>query len=176
MQDQAVSNLNLFGRVSAVLLMLALALANSALFYFVIWDMMQPGQPYTVILFFISGCAHLIYFFLPWFAAQMLGPIFRSPSTNSSQYGSRGPADVAPASSFFVTVCTLFGLALCVSVIGFWALQSGILSKKNAELALITKANCLEIGGATQAIDGKLICLIKDTNISGGAVSTVSRR
>ena len=174
MTEPADSNPNLFNRMVGILLVLALSLANSALFYFVIWDMLSPSKPYSVILFFVSGGAHLIYFFLPWFFHEMLGPIFRSGSSEVTRFDAGNSA--AGSDGFFVTVCTQFGVVLCVSAIGLWLLQADFLREEKPSIALITKANCLEIGGRPQMVGDQLLCIVKEKDIKGVTVPTTSRR
>ena len=153
--------------------MLSLTIANSILFYFVIWDMLSPSKPYTVILFFISGSAHLIYFFLPWFVMECLGPIFRAGGEGNARFDRRAQGNDGPAAAF-LNVVTQFGVVLCLSAIGLWFLQSEFEPKEVPRLALITKANCLEIGGEPSLVDGKLVCIVKKKDIRALRVRTVT--
>ena len=66
MLEQTIDKPNNVNRLLLVSLVLALALANSSLLYFVLWDMLSPSNTFWVILFTISGAAHVIYLFLPW--------------------------------------------------------------------------------------------------------------
>ncbi len=163
MKERAGDNPKIFLRMAALLFILGLSLANSALFYFVIWDMLSPSKPYSVILFFVSGGAHLIYFFLPWFFAEMLGPVMRPSSDDARRYDASSQGE----GGFFLTACTQFGVVLCVSAIGLWFLQSDLLSGEQPRLALITEANCTEIGGTPKQVDDKIICVITKSDIKG---------
>lgn len=174
MKEQAGGSPNLFNRMAGILLILALSLANSALFYFVIWDMLSPSKPYSVILFFVSGGAHLIYFFLPWFCYEMLGSVFRGGSSEATRFDVNSSA--GGSDGFFVTVCTQFGVVLCVSAIGLWLLQSDLLREEKPSVALITKANCLEIGGQPQMVGDQLLCVIKEKDMKGVTVPATSRK
>ena len=175
MTEQADSKPNLFNRMVGILLIFGLSLANSVLVYFVIWDMLSPSKPYSVILFFVSGGAHLIYFFLPWFIREMLGPIFRTGSSEVTRFD--GSSSTGGSGDFFVTFCTQFGAALCISALGLWLLQSDLLRDEKPRLALITKANCVEIGGKPHMVDDQILCVVKEKGIKKGiAVPAVSRK
>lgn len=173
MKNKQSDKSSITNKLSILLLMLALTIANSILFYFVIWDMLSPSKPYTVILFFISGSAHLIYFFLPWLAIACLGPIFRGGGDGNARFDRRGQDDGGPAGAF-VTVVTQFGMVLCVSAIGLWFLQSAFEPDDVPRLALITEANCLEIGGAPDLVDGLLICIVKKKDIGVRRIQAVA--
>ena len=120
MREPARKKPNASLRVCMVLAAFVLSLGNSALFYFVIWDMMTPTKPLTVVLFTISGSAHLAYFFLPWFIKDMIGPVFTLSTVNTASYGSRGPDNYADESSFFVKLAVQFGMALCLLTLALW--------------------------------------------------------
>ncbi len=160
MKEAARKKPNASFRVCMALLALALSLGNSALFYFVIWDLMTPTKPLTVVLFVISGSAHLAYFFLPWFFKDMVGPIFTLSTVNTSSYGSRGPDNYADESSFFVKLTVQFGMALCLLTLALSLVQSGLLSGKEGQSSLIMEANCRQIGGELRRIAGTSVCVI----------------
>lgn len=160
--------LGAFNRVAGLLFVLGLCLANSILFYFVIWDMFSPSKPYTTILFVISGGANLVYVFLPWFARSMLAPIFQVHSDDVRRFDGAAASLSPRHDSPFASLCTIFGAALCVTTLGLWLVQAGFGAKKPENLALITKANCLEIGGEPQNVDGKLICIVPQGDIRAG--------
>ena len=167
-----------FNRVLAVGFVLALSAGNSALFYFVIWDMLSPSEPFSVILFFVSGSAHLAYFFLPWFAKEMLAPLFRPIASDSgrNQSGNNHPAGEASMNNGFVNVCAMFGMLLCTTAIGLWSLQSDLWRQAEPNMAMITEANCLQIEGEPKLIDGKLICVIEQKRSEGADTTRVDRR
>jgi len=156
MREEAHKDVNGAHRVLSVLLVLALMMANSALFYFVIWDMFRPSNRFAVILFFVSGGAHLTYFFLPWFIKSQLAPVFSDTVTGG---GGSGTAD---AGGFFVKLCVQMGLALCVTTLLLWALQQEFPWSAPEEdfKPLITEANCLKIGGTPTYVDGRLACVL----------------
>ena len=160
MREPAGKKPNASFKVCLVLAAFVLSLGNSALFYFVIWDMMTPTKPLTVVLFVISGSAHLVYFFLPWFVRDMFGPIFTLSTVNTAHYGSRGPDDYGDESSFFVKLTVQFGMALCLLTLALWLAQSGLLGGKKGPSSLITEANCRQIGGELRNIAGTSICMI----------------
>ncbi len=174
MMERADSSPNLFNRMAGILLILALSLANSGLFYFVIWDMLSPSKPYSVILFFVSGGAHLIYFFLPWFCYEMVGSIFGGGSSEATRFD--GSSSTGGSGGFFVTICTQFGVVLCVSAIGLWLLQADFLREEKPSVALITKVNCLQIGGEPRMVDGQLLCVVEEKDIGGLTVPAADRR
>ncbi len=64
------------GRMVAILVLIGIAAANSALFYFIIWPEFSPHDPFSAILFFISGGAHLIYFFIPCLSGYHPHPLY----------------------------------------------------------------------------------------------------
>lgn len=168
---------NVYSRCASLALITALSLANSALFYFVIWDMFSPSEPYTVILFFVSGSAHLVYFFLPWFAASVLAPVFRVDGTGASHYSGGARSQAPQTDNFFVTICTQFGVALCITALVLWALQIDWHSDPgDGHLALITKENCLQIGGAPQYVDGRLTCVLAKGDIRAVTMTGGERR
>ena len=173
--EQQNESPKIFNRLLVVGLLLALSAGNSALFYFVIWDMLSPLEPYSVILFFLSGSAHLVYFFLPWFIKAMLAPAFRRLTSEASRLDSRGGYQAGEASNGFVTVCAMVGMLLCITTIGLWSFQPDLWRQKEPTMALITEANCLAIGGAPKVIDGKLICIIEKKSINGIGLTRVSR-
>ncbi len=152
MSAQQNESPKIFNRLLVVGLLLALSAGNSALFYFVIWDMLSPSEPYSVILFFLSGSAHLGYFFLPWFIKEMLAPAFRLPASNSGRFDSRNSHQTGDASNGFVTACAMFGMLLCITTIGLWSFQSDLWRQKEPTMALITEANCLAIARAPKVI------------------------
>jgi putative hemolysin len=154
-----------FKRIGTVLLVVALSLANSLLFYFVIWDMLTPSQPFTVILFFVSGGAHLIYFFLPWFTRAMLAPIFRLRGDDVGRFDGAAGGRTAQDENGFVRLCTGFGAGLCVTSFVLLSLQFNFSAPESASMALITKENCLQIGGKPEYVHDKLICVVPKSEI-----------
>jgi len=162
-----------FSRISALLLVLGLAMSNSALFYFVIWDMLSPSQPYTAILFFVSGGAHLVYFFLPWFARSMLGPLFNQNMDDVRRFDGRAASLSPEHDNTFVTLCTIFGIGLCVATLGLLSLQLDFGEKQAENLALITKENCVQIGGQPEYDNGKLICFMPKGEIGAGGTRPI---
>jgi len=172
MTAQAIERPSWGGRVAALLLVLGLLLANSLLFYFVIWDLLSPSQPYTVILFFLSGAGQLGYFFLPWFAREILAPLFRASSEAGRRFRDGGHA--ARADGFVITVFTHIGAALCLSAIGLWFLQTELMPAEEPAPAYISEANCTQIGGKPVWTDGKLVCALEPESRKTG--SNLERR
>ena len=95
------------GRMVAILVLIGIAAANSALFYFIIWPEFSPHDPFSAILFFISGGAHLIYFFIPWFVVDVIGASFGTGGEDPSKYETNLGGDT---SGFFMRLCTLVGV------------------------------------------------------------------
>ncbi len=172
MMEQQYNRPEIFGRILALILLLTLIIGNSALFYFVIWDMLSASKPFTVILFIISGSAHLIYFFLPWFISSFLGPVFRR--SNKAQTGGS-----TESTRLFGKLCAQVGIVLCASVIGLWLVQQGLTPEERPMSVLITSANCQEIGGIPEMTEGKLVCIIMRTGMTyddpAGASKTANR-
>ena len=172
MMEQQYNKSKVFSRILTVILLLALTAGNSALFYFVIWDMLSPSRPFAVMLFIISGSAHLIYFFLPWFISSFLGPVFRR--SDKAQAGGS-----TESTCLFGKLCAQVGIVLCASVIGLWLVQQGLTPEERPISVLITSANCLEIGGIPEVTEGKLVCIIMRTGMTyddpAGASRTANR-
>ena len=160
MSAQQNNRPNVFYRVLAVFLALAVSVANSVLFYFVIWDMFSPSQPFSVVLFIGSGGAHLAYFFLPWFIKEMLVPLRQEPAVGGSRSASRNGGGKRNSIEGLATVCTMFAVLLGVTATGLWLVQS---QQEESNTAIITKANCEQVGGEFQLVEGKLVCVIEKT-------------
>ena len=152
---------NIFYRILAVSLALALSVTNSFLFIFVIWDMLSPSQPFSVILFVGSGGAHLAYFFLPWFVKEMLAPLLRRPVADSARLADQNSRRERKSIEGLATVCTMFAVLLGVTTTGLWLVQ---LLQEDANFAMITKANCEQVGGSFHSAEKKLVCVIDDPN------------
>ena len=116
----------------------------------------------TVILFFVSGCAHLIYFFLPWFIKEQLGPLFRTAALNTGHRSGEAIGSRNDGVANFSQIAVQVGVVLCLAAFAVWSLQSEIAGNDDHNLALITKANCVAIGGAAQDVAGKLVCIVMD--------------
>ena len=172
MMEQQYNKSKVFSRILTVILLLALTAGNSALFYFVIWDMLSPSRPFAVMLFIISGSAHLIYFFLPWFISSFLGPVFRR--SDKAQAGGS-----TESTRLFGKLCAQVGIVLCASVIGLWLVQQGLTPEERPMSVLITSANCQEIGGIPEMTEDKLVCIIMRTGMTydnpAGASRTANR-
>ena len=153
MFEQHYDRPKVFGRILALILLLTLIIGNSALFYFVIWDMLSPSKPFAVLLFIISGSAHVIYFFLPWFIASFLGPVVRR--SNKAQTGGS-----TESTYLFGKLCMQLGIVLSASAIGLWFVQVNLTPEERPRSVLITSANCQEIGGNLEVIEGKPVCTL----------------
>ncbi len=145
----------------AVTLVLALAVANSALIYFVIWDMLSPSEPYSVILFFISGSAHLIYLFFPWFIKNQLGPLFRTYPEDRRRCDRRENGSKSEFVGSFINFFICVGVALCFSSLAFFAIDLEVFDEEERLQALISEENCRLIKGKTVVINGRLICQVE---------------
>ena len=126
MLEQTIDKPDNLNRLLLVSLVLALSLANSSLLYFVLWDMLSPSKPFWVVLFTISGAAHVIYLFLPWLLGSLLGPLLRRSNAASSQFSGARTAETGDSGYFFTKLCAQVGILLCGAAIGLWLLQVGL--------------------------------------------------
>lgn len=147
------------GRLTVLLLLIALAVANSLFLYFVVWDLLSQGSLISKLMFSISASAHLLYFFLPWFARDLLAPIVSQSPPPSGRYAYRH--DDAPATEvgFLPKLMIVIGASLCVIGFGFGLVEVDPFGWKAKPLEpLISEANCARIGGKIVEIDGKTTC------------------
>ena len=164
MNENARDNSKATSAAVRVSLVLLLCCTNTALLYFVIWDMFSKSNPYGILMFAISGSAHLLYLFLPWFVAEQLGPFWRSAGSRVTRFDNQAIGGDEKGVSNFTYISVQFGVGLCLATITLWSLQSELGGKIDHNLALITRANCLEIGGKPEAVGDKLICIIENKN------------
>jgi hypothetical protein len=164
MSAHAISGPNQASGVSALLLVLGLAVANSLLFYFVIWDLLSNWEPFSVLLFIVSGSAQLTYVFLPWFVREMLAPAVEFPAGSSHRYRDPNTAPSAPAGVCFASVATKFGVVLCAVALGLWLLQANWPKTVEERPLYISEGNCASVGGSIKQVDGKVLCVLNDAN------------
>ena len=158
------SQIDGYFRLAIVLFVLVITIANSALFYFIIWDIFDPKDPYINILFFLSASAQLTYVFFPWFAKDLLRPVVKEQSSEGDHL-QRGASKITLFAKSFVQV----GVVMSLSSILFWAIiHEDAPSYEMAPLnVLITEDNCKKIGGKMKRVAGKLRCDTGTTEIQG---------
>jgi hypothetical protein len=147
-------------QVAVLLLVFGLAVANSLLFYFVIWDQLSNWEPISVLLFFVSGGAHLIYFFLPWFARELFAPVLDTSTRASRRLRDPNNSTPARATTSTVAVATWFGAALCATAIGLLLVQIDLFPAEEKPVPYISEANCIHVGGTLSKVDGKVTCVL----------------
>lgn len=143
------------GRIVAIFVLIGIAAANSALFYFVIWPEFSPNDPFSAILFFISGGAHLIYFFIPWFVVDVIGATFGTGGEDPTKYETQLGGDTA---GYFMRICIVVGGLSSVIVVLLSLLEDQLRSDPPPTPVTITRANCLYAGGVATMIGGRLTC------------------
>ncbi len=141
------------GRIVAILVLIGIAATNSALFYFVIWPEFSPHVPFSEILFFISGGAHLIYFFIPWFVVDVIGATFGTGGEDPSKYETQLGGDTA---GYFMRMCIVVGGFSCATVVVLSLLEDQL--RPAPPPVTITRANCLSAGGVPTMVGGRLTC------------------
>ena len=148
-------------QVGVLLLVFGLAVANSLLFYFVIWDsLLSDWEPISVLLFFVSGSAHLIYFFLPWFVRELLAPAVDTTTGTNRRFRDPNSGSPARATTSTVAVATWFGAALCATAIGLLLVQVDLFPAEEKPVPYISEANCIHVGGKISKLDGKVTCIL----------------
>ena len=143
------------GRIVAILVLIGIAVANSLLFYFVIWPEFSPHDPFSAILFFISGGAHLIYFFIPWFVVDVIGATFGTGGEDPTKYDTQLGSDSA---GYFMRICIVVGGLSCATVVMLSLLEDQLRPDPMPTPVTITRANCLYAGGVATMVDGRVTC------------------
>jgi len=165
-------NVSATGRIALLLLLVLLAVANSAFLYFFFWDQLIEGRLIGVMIFSVSASAHLLYLFLPWFARDLLTPLAYRTSGSSTRYIDPNQYDAGTGVSFLPSMMMTIGGALCVVAALFWVVDEdpfGWTKEKPIE-PIISEANCRRVGGEIVVIDGRTICRIQKP-VAGGTPS-----
>ena len=149
-----------FVRICLVLFVLAVAAANSMLLFFILWDMVASGEPVVVMLFFLSGSAHLMYAFFPWFIRDMVKLAVKTSYFKDVREGKQLSLNFSSGeASNFISYSTIFGACLCLAVLVLWWGDSTFSTKDSGEV-LVTESNCLQIGGEPTYVNGRLVCIV----------------
>lgn len=160
--NEGRNSVNAVGRVAVLLLILCLAVTNSLFLYFVFRELLGDGQLLSSLIFSISASAHLLYLFLPWFARDLLTPIFYRSSESSRRYAGQGRvATSAPSASvgFLPSMMMVIGSGLCVAALAFWIVGTDPFGfRQEVPAPYISEANCQNVGGKIVEVDGKRRC------------------